>query len=84
MRTLFAGSTLSGIYFPQSVVSEYSGDGGFSWNLLNGHNVDDTPSFYSVGWVKATSWTPVIASHVRVTVKFHEWLFIGEIKVMQP
>jgi hypothetical protein len=41
----------------------------------------DTPLFYAVGWVYATNWTPVIASQVRITVNFCEWLFIGEIKV---
>ena len=48
-----------------------------------GQNVGvDTPLLYAVGWVNATNSTPVIASQVRVTVNFYEWLFIGEIKVM--
>jgi len=42
----------------------------------------DTPLLYAVGWVDAISPTPVIASQVRVTVDFYEWLFMGEIKVM--
>jgi hypothetical protein len=42
----------------------------------------DTPPLYAVGWVDATSSTPVVATQVRVTVNFYEWLFIGEIKVM--
>ncbi len=86
VRTLFAGSTMSGIYFPRGVVVEYSGDGGVSWSSFGGstsQNVGiDTPLLYSVGWVNATNPTPVIASQVRVTVNFYEWLFIGEIKVM--
>jgi hypothetical protein len=85
VRTLFAGSTESGIYFPQAVVVEYSHDDGVSWFPLgspDGRNVGvDTPLFYAVGWVSATNWTPVIASQVRITVNFCEWLFIGEIKV---
>ena len=88
VRTLFAGSATSGIYFPQSVVVEYSSDGGLSWFSLgspNGQKVEmDTPLLYAVGWVDATNWTPIVASHVRVTVNFHQWLFIGEIKVMGP
>jgi hypothetical protein len=86
VRTLFAGSAMSGIYFPQSVVVEYSSDGGLSWFSLgspNGQKVEmDTPLLYAVGWVDAANWTPIVASHVRVTVNFHQWLFIGEIKVM--
>ncbi len=86
VRTLFAGSTRSGIYFPQSVAVEYSGDGGVSWSSFGSpanQNVGiDTPLLYAVGWVDATSPTPVIAALVRVTVNFYEWLFIGEIKVM--
>ena len=88
IRTLFGGSTMSGIYFPQSVVAEYSRDGGVSWfpfGSRNGQNVGiDTPLSHAVGWVNATNWTAVIASQVRVTVSFCEWLFIGEIKVMGP
>jgi hypothetical protein len=84
VRTLFAGLTMSGIYFPQDVVVEYSRDGGVSWFALgdaSGQNVGiDTPRLYSVGWVNATNSTPVVASQVRVTVNFYEWLFIGEIK----
>jgi hypothetical protein len=86
IRTLFAGSTMSGIYFPRDVEVEYSRDGGVSWFPLGsstGQNVGiDTPLPYAVGWVDATNSTPVIASQVRVTVNFYEWLFIGEIKVM--
>jgi hypothetical protein len=85
VRTLFAGSTRSGIYFPRSVVVEYSGDGGVSWSAIGSQanqNVGiDTPLLYAVGWVNATSPTPVVASQVRVTVDFYEWLFIGEIKI---
>ena len=40
------------------------------------------PLLYAIAWVDATNPTPVIASQVRVTVNFYEWLFIGEIKVM--
>jgi hypothetical protein len=88
IRTLFAGSTTSGIYFPESVVAEYSSDGGVSWLSLGAHsgqNVGlDTPLSYAVGWVNSTNWKPVVASQLRVTVNFCEWLFIGEIKVMGP
>jgi hypothetical protein len=88
VRTLFAGSTRSGIYFPQSVEVEYSRDGGVSWSSFGSpanQNVGiDTPLLYAVGWVDATNPTQVIASEVRVTVNFYEWLFIGEIKVMGP
>jgi hypothetical protein len=42
----------------------------------------DTPLLYTVGWVNAMNPTPVVASQVRVTVNFYQWLFIGEIKVM--
>lgn len=86
VRTLFAGSTMSGIYFPQSVVTEYSSDGGFSWFVFdspNSQNLElDTALLYAVRWVEATNRTPIIASQVRVTVNLHDWLFIGEIKVM--
>jgi Domain of unknown function (DUF4434)/F5/8 type C domain/Domain of unknown function (DUF5109) len=86
VRTLFAGSTMSGIYFPRDVEVEYSRDGGVSWSSFgspDSQNVGiDTPLLYAVGWVNATNPTPVIASQVRVTVNFYEWLFIGEIKVM--
>jgi hypothetical protein len=86
VRTLFAGSSRSGIYFPQHVGVEYSRDGGDSWLSLgipSGQNVGiDTPLLYSVGWVNATNWKPVIASKVRVTANFRQWLFIGEINVM--
>ena len=86
VRTLFAGSTMSGIYFPRGVEVEYSRDGGVSWSSFGSpasQNVGiDTPLLYSVGWVNATNPTQVIASQVRVTVNFYEWLFIGEIKVM--
>lgn len=88
VRTLFAGSTMAGIYFPRDVVVEYSGDGGASWSPLGNPNSRsggiDTPLFYAVGWVSASSSTPVVASQVRVTVNFYEWLFIGEIEVMGP
>jgi hypothetical protein len=88
VRTLFAGSTMAGIYFPRDVVVEYSGDGGASWSPLGNPNSQsggiDTPLFYAVGWVSASSSTPVVASQVRVTVNFYEWLFIGEIEVMGP
>ena len=88
IRTLFAGSTMSGIYFPQNVVAEYSGDGGVSWLPLgspSGQNVGlDTPPSYAVGWVSTMNSTPVNASQVRVTVNFHDSLLIGEIKVMGP
>ena len=57
-----------------------------SWFPLGsstGQNVGiDTPLLYAIAWVNATNPTPVIASQVRVTVNFYEWLFIGEIKVM--
>ena len=85
VRTLFAGSAMSGIYFPQSVVTEYSSDGGFSWFVFDSPNQNldlDTALLYAVRWVKATNRTPVIASLVRVTVTFQQWLFIGEIKVI--
>jgi len=86
VRALFAGSTMSGIYFPREVAVEYSGDGGASWSSLGGATTQsvgiDTPPLYAVGWVDATSSTPVVATQVRVTVNFYEWLFIGEIKVM--
>jgi hypothetical protein len=86
VRTLFAGSTMSGIYFPRDVAVEYSGDGGVSWSSFGSPDSQsvgiDTPLLYSVGWVNATNATPVIASQVRVTVNFYQWLFIGEIKVM--
>jgi hypothetical protein len=86
VRALFAGSIISGIYFPQSAVTEYSGDGGLSWFALDSSNSQnlaiDTPLAYAVLWVKATNWMPIIASHVRLTVNFQDWLFIGEIKVM--
>jgi hypothetical protein len=86
VRALFAGSTMSGIYFPRDVEVEYSRDGGVSWFPLGsstGQNVGiDTPLLYAIAWVNATNPTPVIASQVRVTVNFYEWLFIGEIKVM--
>jgi hypothetical protein len=79
---------MAGIYFPRGVVVEYSGDGGASWSRLgnpNSQNVGiDTPLLYAVGWVSASSSTPVVASQVRVIVNFYEWLFIGEIKVMGP
>ena len=88
VRTLFAGSTMSGIYFPRDVEVEYSRDGGGSWLPLGSPNSQsvriDTPRQYAVGWVNATNSTPVMASQVRVTVNFYEWLFIGEIKVMGP
>jgi hypothetical protein len=88
IRTLFAGSTMSGIYFPQSVMAEYSPDGGVFWLMLGsgkGQNVGmDTPLFYAVGWVKAMNATPVIARQVRITLTFSEWVFIGEIKVLGP
>jgi hypothetical protein len=77
---------MSGIYFPRDVEVEYSRDGGVSWFPLGsstGQNVGiDTPLLYAIAWVNATNPTPVIASQVRVTVNFYEWLFIGEIKVM--
>lgn len=86
VRTLFAGSTMSGIYFPRDVAVEYSRDGGASWSSFGSANSQsvglDTPLLYAVGWVNATSPTPVVASQVRVTVNFYQWLFIGEIKVM--
>ena len=86
VRTLFAGSTMSGIYFPQSVVTEYSRDGGFSWFAFDSPNNEkfeiDTALLYAVRWVKVTNRAPIIASEVRVTVTFQEWLFIGEIKIM--
>lgn len=86
VRTLFAGSTISGIYFPQSVVTEYSSDGGISWSGFDSPNSQnqalDTPPLYAVNWVKATNRTPIVASQVRVTATFEEWLFIGEIRVM--
>jgi Domain of unknown function (DUF4434)/F5/8 type C domain/Domain of unknown function (DUF5109) len=86
VRTLFAGSTMSGVYFPRDVAVEYSRDGGASWSAFgspDSQNVGiDTPLLYAVGWVNANNPTPVIASQVRVTVNFYEWLFIGEIKVM--
>jgi hypothetical protein len=86
VRTLFAGSTMSGVYFPREVQVEYSRDGGVSWSSLgspNGQSVGiDTPLLYTVGWVNAMNPTPVVASQVRVTVNFYQWLFIGEIKVM--
>ena len=86
VQTLFAGSTMSGIYFPQSVVTEYSSDGGFSWSVFDSPSNQklemDTAPLYAIRWVKATNRTPIIASKVRVTVTFQEWLFIGEIKVM--
>ncbi len=86
VQALFAGSTLSGIYFPHSVVTEYSSDGGFSWFPLGSPNNQsleiDTPPLYAVRWLNATNRTPIIASRVRVTVTFQEWLFIGEIKVL--
>jgi Domain of unknown function (DUF4434)/F5/8 type C domain/Domain of unknown function (DUF5109) len=86
VRTLFAGSSMSGIYFPRGVAVEYSGDGGASWSPFGGPGGQsvgvDTPSLYAVGWVSATNATPVVASQVRITVNFYEWLFIGEIKVM--
>jgi hypothetical protein len=86
VRTLFAGSTMSGIYFPQAVVTEYSGDSGVSWFPLgspHGQNVGmDTPTLFAIGWVNATNGTPVTATQVRVSVNFYEWLFVGEIKVM--
>jgi hypothetical protein len=88
VHTLFAGSTLSGISFPSGVVSEYSADGGFSWVQIGGSDGQkvgiETPPMYSVGWVRAVSSTPVLASHVRITVQFQDLLFLGEIKVMQP
>jgi hypothetical protein len=88
IRTLFAGSTMSGIFFPPRVVAEYSPDGGVFWFKLgsvNGQNAGlDTPLFYAVTWVNATNSTPVIARKVRVTVNFCKWVFIGEIKVMGP
>jgi hypothetical protein len=69
VRALFAGSTMSGIFFPQSVVTEYSNDGGSSWSVFdnpNGPDMEtDTSPLYAVRWVKATSRTPVIASQVR-------------------
>jgi hypothetical protein len=86
IRTLFGGATMSGIYFPQSVVVEYSSDGGFSWSSLNipdSQNLEiDTPLLYAVGWVYATRSRPITASQVRVTMSFHQWLFIGEISVV--
>jgi hypothetical protein len=86
VHTLFAGSTMSGIYFPKAVVTEYSRDGGVSWLPLgspNGQNVGiDNPQFYAVAWINATNRTPVTASHVRVTMNFCEWLFVGEVKVI--
>jgi hypothetical protein len=86
VRTLFAGSTRSGIYFPQRVEVEYSRDGGVSWSSFGSpvnQNVGiDTPLLYAVGWVDATNPIQIIASEVRVTVNFYEWLFIGEIEVM--
>jgi hypothetical protein len=86
VRTLFAGSTMSGIYFPREVVVEYSGDGGASWSSFGGATLRTWEltlrcSTRSDGSMR-TSSTPVIASQVRVTVNFYEWLFIGEIKVM--
>jgi hypothetical protein len=84
--TLFAGSTMSGVFFPRGVMAEYSSDGGLSWFSLGspaGQNVGiDTPLLYAVGWVNAMNRTPVIASQVRVSVNFYQWLFIGEIKVI--
>jgi hypothetical protein len=86
VRTLFAGSKMSGIYFPRDVVVEYSRDGGTSWSSFGSPDIQnvgiDTPLRYAVGWVNLTNPTPVLASQVRVTVNFYEWLFIGEIKVM--
>jgi hypothetical protein len=88
VRTLFAGSAQSGIYFPDAVVTEYSGDGGVTWLPLGspaGQNVGfATPPSYAVGWVVAANGSPVVASQVRVTVNLYEWLFLGEIKVMEP
>jgi Domain of unknown function (DUF4434) len=88
VRTLFAASTMSGIYYPQRVVTEFSNDGGVSWLPLGsptGHGMEiDSPSQFTVRWINATNRTPVIASQVRVTVNFHDWLFMGEIKVMAP
>jgi hypothetical protein len=87
VRTLFAGSTVSGIYFPQAVLAEYSPDG-LSWFPMgnsNGENAGiDTPPSYAVEWVDAANGTAVTASQVRVTVNFCEWLFVGEIKVISP
>jgi len=88
VRTLFAGAAMSGIYFPRGVVVETSADGGVSWQSFgsgNAQNVGmDTPPLYAVGWVNATSGMPVVATRVRVTVNFYQWLFIGEIKVVGP
>jgi hypothetical protein len=88
VRTLFAGSTISGIYFPQSVVTEYSSDGGSSWFPFGSPNTQsleiDTPLLYAVHWLNAMNPAAIIASQVRVTVNFHDWLFIGEIKVLGP
>jgi hypothetical protein len=86
VQTLFAGSTMSGIYFPQGVIVEYSRDGGASWSSFgspNGQSVGiNTPRLYAVGWVSATNSTPVVGSQVRITVNFYQWLFIGEIQVI--
>jgi hypothetical protein len=88
VRTLFARSTLSGIYFPRAVLAEYSRDGGLFWLPLgnpDGQNGGiDTPPSYAVEWVDAANGTAVTASQVRVTVNFSEWVFIGEIKVIGP
>jgi len=87
VRTLFAAATNSGIYFPQNVVTEYSTDGA-SWFPIgnaNGQNVGiASPLLFSVDWVNATNYQQVVASQVKVTINFTEWLFIGEIKVMAP
>ena len=86
VRTLFAGSSTSGIYFPRSMVAEYSSDTGASWFPLGDPTVQTvgiaTPQLYAVGWVDTTSRTPVSASQVRITVDFVERLLIGEIQVI--
>lgn len=87
VQMLFAGMTSSGIYFPESVATEYSGDDGVSWFSVGSNRQNpemNTPVSYARRWVDATTRTPVMASQVRVTINFRGWLFIGEIKLMGP
>lgn len=87
VHILFAGETISGIYFPQNVIVQYSNGNGI-WSILGnpaGQNVGiDTPSLYGVGWVQADANQALSARKVRVIATFSEWLFLGEIKVMEP